>query len=60
MDKFLNSWRGNGVKLTLNSTVPVTLDGTIQNVDDHGVVLSQPKGSVFIPYTSILHISREG
>jgi len=52
----LKSWVGKSVTLTLQSTIPVTLHGSLLQVDEIGFVLQQPKGEAFIPFTSILHV----
>ncbi len=45
------------VDITLHATMPVTLEGRLLAVDDIGIVLGQPKGRSFIPFTSLLHVS---
>ena len=56
MLKTVQGWIGKQVKLTLRATVPVTLDGTLLEIDTSGALLEQVKGQVFVPTTSILHV----
>jgi hypothetical protein len=53
-------WVGKSVSVTLHGRGPataVTLDGTLVQVNDAGVLLRLPKGQTYVPVGGILHVS---
>lgn len=56
MTTALHGWLNIPVKITLQSTTPAELHGTLFHVDDAGIVLEQPRGKLFVPFAAILHI----
>ena len=60
MDAIIGDWVGKQVSLTLKVggiATAVTIEGTLVNVGEAGVLLELPKGRTFVPTASILHIS---
>lgn len=53
----IKDWIGKKVHVTLRSTVPVSMEGTLSNADESGIMVEIEKGKTFVPITSILHIS---
>ena len=60
MNAIIGDWVGKHVSLTLKVggiATAVTIEGTLVNVGEAGVLLELPKGRTFVPTASILHIS---
>lgn len=60
MERLIAGWVNEPVLLTLRTAGmagPVILEGTLTQVGDGGVVLLQSTRPIFIPVTSILHIT---
>jgi hypothetical protein len=60
MRDMIASWVGMAVSVTLRlggAAAAVTLDGTLLQVGDAGVLLQLPRGQTFVPVASILHVS---
>ena len=60
MKSIIGDWVGKSVSLTLKVggiATAVTIEGTLINVGDSGILLELPKGRTFVPVASILHVS---
>jgi hypothetical protein len=60
MRDMIASWVGKAVSVTLRlggAATAVTLDGTLLQVGDAGVLLQLPRGQTIVPLASILHVS---
>jgi hypothetical protein len=60
MLELIRDWVGKTVTVSLKVgglAGAVTIDGTLINVGDGGVLLQLPKAQTFVPVASILHIS---
>lgn len=60
MSSLIGDWVGKHISLTLKVggiATAVTIEGTLINVGDAGVLLEMPKGRTFVPVAAILHLS---
>lgn len=60
MKSIIGDWVGKSVSLTLKVggiATAVTIEGTLVNVGESGILLELPKGRTFVPVASILHVS---
>lgn len=57
--KSLQEWVGGNVTVTLRSTIAISVQGILREIDETGVLLEMPRGHTFVPMTSVLHISPE-
>ena len=56
----IKPWVGNEVSVTLHAAVPVALKGKLLAVDAEGVILEYEDSPLFVPMTSILHVTQLG
>lgn len=60
MKSIIGDWVGKSVSLTLKVggiATALTIEGTLINVSESGILLELPKGRTFVPVASILHVS---
>lgn len=63
MEAIIGKWTGKFVTVALRlgggfpANKSTSLEGKLERVGEHGVLLELPKETTFIPISSILHIS---
>jgi len=57
MSKLLADWQGKRVFVTLRNPTSALWKGTLVAVDATGVLVQMANGVMYLPFTSLLHVS---